>query len=85
MLPKNQTLKLCLSSHPGKGLVLKDKFNDRFSIGYSQNALKVTLQYTNAGHCFIKYNRHGGIEGYSLECAMGKYHEGNKVTGYRNH
>ena len=83
-MPTNQTVKLTLFSHQGKGLVLKDKVDryeghdvNWFTIGDSYNALEVTFQYTDAGHCFIKYNRHGGKEGHSLDCAMGKYHEGN--------
>jgi hypothetical protein len=31
------------------------------------------------------YKRHGGEEGHSLDFAMGKYHEGNKIPGYHNH
>ena len=86
------TYKLTLSSHPGKALVMKDKVDhfgghdvNWFGLGDKSDALEVTLKYHKNGHCFILYKRHGGKEGHSLDCSMGKYHEGNKVPGYDNH
>jgi len=58
---------------------------DFFTISDTDKPLEIDFKYDKAGHCFIVYKRHDGKEGRSFDCFNGKYHEGNRISGWTNH
>lgn len=56
-----------------------------FTLGESDQSLEVEFSKTKNGHCFITYTSKNGTSGHAFDCAMGKFHDGNKIAGYHNH